>query len=145
MDREHLQIGRHRELLADPLVVTAPDLALVLVGFAGIHPDDPDPFHVDRPCPRADQVLEVHVPDVARIVVPGDRVEGRVDAVGVRDPALVLLSEPLAREVAGHDDGVGPQLVQLGDHPVHQVRDEVRRTDVWSTEMWAIVTTMVPV
>ena len=80
--------------------------------------------------PRPDQVLEVQVPDVARVVVAGHREHRRLDALGVRDPVLVLLPVALGREVAAHHDDVGLHLVQLRDHPVHQVGHEELRADV---------------
>ena len=73
---EDLEIGTLCELLPDPGVVAAPHHPLVQVGFAGVHPDDPDALHVHGPVAGTDQLFEMQVPDVAGVVVPGDRVEG---------------------------------------------------------------------
>ena len=76
------------------------------------------------------RILEVEVADIPRVVVARDREQRSLDPVGVREPGLVLGPEPIGREVAGDDDHVRLELVQLGDHPVHEVGHEVRGSDV---------------
>ena len=52
------QVRGDVEVLADPRVALAPDLALVEIGLAGVAPDEPDAAHVRAPVPRADELLE---------------------------------------------------------------------------------------
>ena len=118
------------ELLADPVVALAADLPLVEVGLGGVRSHDPHALDVVHPVPRAHEILEVEVADVAGVVVAGDRQDRRLDALPVGDPVLVLLAVPLVRQVAGADDHVRRELVELGDDTVHQVRHEVGRADV---------------
>ncbi len=114
----------------DPRVVTPSDHPLVQVGFAGVHAHDPDPLHLHGPVASTDQLFEMEVPDVARVVVAGDRVQRRLDPLGVGEPGLVLLPIPVGREVPAADHRIGLQLVDLLDHPMEQVRHEVGGTDV---------------
>src|SRR3990170_1778749 len=130
MQDEYLQVRLDLEPLVEPLVALAPDLALVDVGLARIHANYAYTLDFHVPTSGADQLLEVQVADVARIVVAGDRVHRRLDPLGVRDPVLELLPVALVRQVAAADDHVRRQLVQLHDDPVHQVRDEVGGADV---------------
>ena len=130
VQREDLQVAGRRELLHDPVVLLAPDLALVEVGLARVHAHDADAAHVAHPAPRADQLLEVEVADVARVVVPGNDRQRRLHAVEVGNGDLVLLPVSLVGEVARAEHQVRLQLVQLDDHPVHQVGNEEGRADV---------------
>ena len=124
------QLGRCGELLPDPVVPLPADLALVDVRLARVDAHDPDRADVCRPVPGADQLFEVHVPDVARVVVAGNDVHRGLDALGVGHPVLVLLSVALVGEVAGVDHGIRSELVQLGHDAVHEIGDEVRRSHV---------------
>ena len=108
----------------------ATDLALVEIGLTGIDADDAHAFHVVGPHTGTDQVLEVQVADVTRVVVAGHREYRGLDALGVGDPVLVLLAVALRGEVATDDDDVGMHLVEFCDHAVHQVRHEELRADV---------------
>ena len=69
----------------------------------------------------AEQLLEVDVADVARVVVPGDDDERlALDPVEVALRLDVLVLEPEGRQVAGADDDVRIQVVDLADRPLHQ-------------------------
>ena len=64
----------------------------------------------------AEQLLEVHVADVARVVVARDHDHPlAVDLVEVLARQLVLAAEAVAGQVAGDDHHVGLQLVDLDD------------------------------
>ena len=84
----------------------------------------------------AEQLLEMHVADVARVVVAGDDDERvALDPVEVALRLGVLLLEAERRQIARADDDVGLQVVDLGDRPLHQVRDEVRLAAMEIREM----------
>ena len=108
----------------------ASDLSLVEIGLARVHPDDAHVVDVVDPHPRPDQILEVQVPDVARVVVAGNGQQRSLDPIGVGEPRLVLRAETVGRQVARDDDHARLELIQLGDHAVHQVGHEMRRPDV---------------
>jgi hypothetical protein len=72
VDDEDLQVGRLGELLFDPAVPTASDLAVVQVRLARVDGDDGHLVQAEYRVARAEELLEVDVADVARIVVPGD-------------------------------------------------------------------------
>src|SRR5437867_439652 len=127
---EDLQRRGSGELVADPVVVDPPHLTLVQIGLARVDADDPDVAEVVGPHPRSDQILEVEVADVARVVIAGNREQGRLDAVGIGEPRLVLRPEPIRGEVSGNDHDIGTEFVEFGYHAVHQVGHEVRRPDV---------------
>jgi hypothetical protein len=88
--------------------------------------DDGHRPHVQHRVPVAEQVLEVDVADVARVVVPGDDDERlALDPVEVALGLVVLLLEAERRQVAGAHDDVRAQVVQLRDRALEQVRQEV--------------------
>ena len=60
------------ELLLDPRVASAPDLPLVQVELGGVHGDDGGAVQPLDRVALAEQLLEVHVADVARVVVAQD-------------------------------------------------------------------------
>ena len=60
------------ELLLDPAVAAAADLAVVEVGLGRVDRDDGDPLTPDDRVACAEQLLEMDVADVARVVVAGD-------------------------------------------------------------------------
>ena len=67
------------------------------------------------------------VADVARVVVAGDHDERlALDLVEVPPGLLVLVLEAERRQVAGADDEVRLELVDLADRALQQARDEVR-------------------
>ena len=107
VEHEYLHVRRfQRELLIDPAVASAADLAVIQVGLAGVDGDDRDrPFPQDR-VPLSEHLLEVHVPDVARVVVSGNDDECvAVDPVEILPGGQILVSEAEGREVArAHDD-----------------------------------------
>ena len=68
---EHLAARRLLELLLDPAVAPAPDLPVVEVGLGRVDRDDGDPVPVHDRAALPDQLLEMHVADVSRVVVSG--------------------------------------------------------------------------
>ena len=90
------------EALLDPLVAAAADQPVVEVGLGGVDRDDRDAVHVQLGAALAEQLLEVHVADVARVVVARDHDHPlAVDPVEVLARELVLAAEAVAGEVAG--------------------------------------------
>ena len=59
------------EALLDPAVAAAADRAVVHVGLRRVDRDDRDAVAVEVAAALAEQLLEVDVADVARVVVPG--------------------------------------------------------------------------
>ena len=111
------------EALADPVVAPAPDHPVVEVGLGGVHRDDRDAVAVELGAALAEQLLEVHVAHVARVVVPGDHDHPlAVDAIEVLGRELVLAAEAVVREVARDHHHVRAELVHLLDRPVEQRR-----------------------
>ncbi len=104
---------------------------MVEVRLGGVDGDDGHVARLQRLPARADELLEVHVADVARVVVAGDHDELRaLDALEVLLGQQVVLAEAHLGEVAGAEHEVGLELVELDDHAVHQARHEVRRAGV---------------
>src|SRR5207302_1163162 len=125
------QLGGLGELLHDPRVALAAHLSVVQIRLARIDADDHDPVsEVHAPVTRSDHLFEVHVPHVLRVVVPGHRDDAALDLLEVRRGRLELAAESFVGDVSGADDDVGLELVQLDDHAVQQVRNEVNGTDV---------------
>ena len=123
---EDAQVGRLGELLLDPAVAASPDLAVVEIGLGRVDGDDGDPVHPEHLVAVAEELLEVHVADVARVVVSGDDDDRvAVDLVQVRLRHRVLVLEPERGQVARADDDVGRELVDLSDRPLDQVRHEM--------------------
>ena len=128
VEHEDAQVGGlGRELLLDPGVAAAADLAVVEVGLGRVDRDDGDAVLAQHRVPLAEQLLEVDVADVARVVVPGDDDERvALEPVEVLPGELVLVLEAERRQVAGADDDVRAELVDLADRALEQVRLEVR-------------------
>ena len=124
MEHEDPQLrGLRGELLLDPRVAAAADLAVVEVGLGRVDGDDRDAVLAQHRVALAEEILEVDVPDVARVVVPGDDDERvAVEPVEVLPGHLVLVLEAERRQVAGADDHVRAQLVDLGDRALEQGR-----------------------
>ena len=125
---EDAQLGRlGGELLLDPPVAPAPDLAVVEVRLRRVDGDHRDAALPQHGVPVPEELLEMDVADVPRIVVSRDH-DGRLalDAIEVAAGRRVLLLEAERRQIAGADDDVGFQVVDLGNRPFHQIRDEVR-------------------
>ena len=96
------------ELLLDPAVAAAADLAVVEVGLGRVDGDDVTPCLLKHGVPLAEQLLEMDVADVPRVVVPGHDDEGlAVDPVEVASRRDVLLLEAERRQIARADDDVG--------------------------------------
>ena len=75
VQHEDLQVRRlGRELLLDPRVAAAPDLPVIEIRFRRVDRDDRDAVLPEHGVPRAEHLLEVDIPDVARVVVPRDDV-----------------------------------------------------------------------
>ena len=75
--------------------------------------------------PLAEQLLEVDVADVARVVVAGDHDHRlALDRVEVLAREHVLVLEAVGGEVAGDDDDVRLHLVHLGDRALEVLRQE---------------------
>ena len=114
------------ELLLDPAVAPTADLPVVEVGLGRVDGDDGGSRLVQHRAALADQLLEMDVPDVARVVVSRhDDERLAVDAVQVALGFRVLLLEAEGREVAGADDDVGFEVVDLGNRSFHQIRHEM--------------------
>ena len=81
--------------------------------------------------PLAEELLEMDVADVARVVVPGnDHERLALESVEVALRLRVLLLEAVRGQIARAHDDLGGELVDLHDRPFHQIRDEIRRTAV---------------
>ena len=133
---EDPQIGVIGELLLDPAVATAADLPVVEIGLRRVDGDDGDIAEPKHGIAIAEELLEMDVADVPRIVVPRDHDERlALDPVEVAAGRRVLLLEPEGCQIAGADDDVGFQVVDLGNRPFHQVRNEMRRTAMKIREM----------
>ena len=116
-----------RELLLDPGVAPASDLAVVEVGLGRVDGDDGHAAEPEHGAALAEELLEVDVADVARVVVPGDDDERlALEPVEVLLRLDVLRLEPERRQVARADDEIRLEVVHLRDRPLHQVRHEVR-------------------
>src|SRR4051794_8651595 len=125
---EDAQVGVGREALLDPGVATPADRAVVEVGLGGIDRDDRDAVDVDDGRALAEQLLEVDVADVARVVVARhDDHTLALELVEILARGLVLGAETVVGEVAADDYAVGLELVELGYRPLQQTGHEVRR------------------
>ncbi len=83
---------------------------------------------MDDRVPLAEELLEMDVANVAGVVVPGDDDElPALEPVEIGLRLGVLGLEPVRGEIAGADDDLGLELVDLHDRPLHQVGDEIRR------------------
>ena len=86
------------------------------------------PADVEHRVPLAEQLLEVDVADVARVVVAGDHDHRlALDAVEVLARERVLVLEAVRGEVARDHDDVGLHLVHLGDRALEVLREEELR------------------
>ena len=131
VEDEDAEVGGLGELLLDPRVAAAADDAVVEVGLGRVDGDDGDAVHVQRAPALAEELLEVDVADVPRVVVPGTTTTLlALDALEVRLGLRVLLLEAERRQVARADDDVRLELVDLHDRAVGEVRHEVRRAAV---------------
>ncbi len=126
VEDEDTELGRLGELLLDPPVAAATDLAVVEVRLGRVDGDDRDPVLAQDGVAAPEQLLEVRVADVSRVVIAGDDDERlAVDPIEVPLRLGVLLLESVRGQVAGADDDLGLQLVDLRDRALHQVGHEV--------------------
>ena len=131
MEHEDPQVGGAAELLLDPAVPSAADLPVVEVGLRRVDGDDGHAVHVQHGVPFAEQLLEMDVADVPRVVVPGHDDEGlALDPVKVGLGLGELLLEPEGRQVARADDEIGTEVVDLADRALHQAGHEMRTAAV---------------
>ena len=99
---------------------------MVEIGLGRVDGDDGDPALAQHPVALPEQLLEVDVADVPRVVVAGDHDERLArDLVQVLARQLILVLEPEAREVARADHDVRLELVDLRDRAIEQGRLEV--------------------
>src|SRR5918999_3124124 len=131
MQDEDAKVGRGRELLFDPAVTATADLTVVEVGLRGVDGDDGDAVHFHDRVALAEQLLEVEVADVARVVIPGNDHQGLAfDAVEVALRLRVFLLETERRQITRADDDVRLKLVDLGQRSVQERGHEVRAAAV---------------
>ena len=99
---------------------------MVEIGLGRVDGDDRDSFTLDNVVSRAEQLLEVDVADVARVVVAGDDDHAvALEPVEIRLRLHVLVLEAHRRQVAGADDDVRLLIVDLVDRPLHQAGHEM--------------------
>ena len=127
VEDEDLQVRRlFGELFFYPPIAATANLAMIEIRLARIHRNDRDAPLAEHGVPLPEHLLEVNVPDVAGVVIPGnddDRIA--VDAVDVLARSQVLVSEAERRQVPRADDHVGAQFVDLSDRPLQQAGLEV--------------------
>ncbi len=136
MDDEHLDVVWLVELIADPLVVLAPDSTIVEVRLGRVHRYDRyarrsetlGPLGLEgETVPRealAEEALEVHPSHVAGVVVAGDDDLGERD--GLEPPSRFLELPLVARpgQIAGDDHEVGLHRVDPLDDGAQEVAVE---------------------
>jgi hypothetical protein len=129
VQHEDAQVGRVGELLLDPVVAAAADLPVVEVGLGRVDGDDRDAVLAQRRVAVTEEVVEMDVPDVARVVVAGDDDERLArDLVQILARLLILGTEAEGREVSRADDDRGVEVVDLVDRALQQApRSECRR------------------
>ena len=99
---------------------------MIEIRLGGVDADDRDAALAEHGVSLSEQLLEVDVADVPRVVVARDDDDGlAVDRVHVFPRRLIFLAEPEGREIAAADDDVGLELVDLVDRSLQQVRHEV--------------------
>src|SRR3712207_4964285 len=126
VDDEYLELvpGAGERLLDEPVVLPA-DLPVVEVGLRRIHRHQDHVVEVHQRLALPEEPLEVHVADVARVVVAGDD-----HYVLALDTGYILrgLFElfPVARvgEVTGDHDHRRVRAVDLDDRPVQKIGDK---------------------
>src|SRR5262249_17740677 len=110
----------------DPGVAAAADLSVVEVRLGRVDGDDGDAVLAENRIPGAEELLEMDVADVSRVVVPGHDNEClATETIQVALGLRVLLLEPERRQVARADHDVRVERVDVRDRPLHQIRDEI--------------------
>src|SRR5215510_16250974 len=95
------------KLLLDPSVTPAADLPVVEIRLGRVDRDDGHAVEVEHRVARAEELLEMDVADVPRVVVSGhDDQRLALEPVEVRLRLRELLLEAEGRQVAGADDDV---------------------------------------
>ena len=90
------------EALLDPPVAAAADDAVVQVRLGGVDGHDRDALQVELGAALAEELLEVHIADVARVVVSGDDDHPLArDLCEVISSELILRAQPIVRQVTG--------------------------------------------
>ena len=108
-------------------VAAAADLAVIEVGLGRVDRDHGDAVLAEHRVALAEELLEMDVADVPRVVVPRDHDERlAVEPVEVALRLDVLLLEPVRGQIAGADDDVRSERVDVADRALHQIRDEMR-------------------
>jgi len=75
----------------------------------------------------AEQILEMDVTDIARVVISrNDDERTALEPVEVPLRLVVFLLEPVRRQVAGAHDDVGLELVDVRDRALHEIGHEMR-------------------
>jgi hypothetical protein len=101
---------------------------VVEVGLGRVDGDDRHATDAHDGVAVAEELLEVDVADVTRVVVARDDDDRlAVDRVDVLLGERVLLLEPERRQVAGDDDDLRLKVVDLGDRTFEQVWQEELR------------------
>ena len=99
---------------------------MIEVGLGRVDGDDGHAVHVQDGVPVAEELLEMDVADVPRVVV-----SGHDDEVVALDPVEIglrlreLLLEAERRQVARADDEIGAEVVDLADRALHEAGHEV--------------------
>src|SRR5215204_6322486 len=89
------------EVLLDPLVAATADQPVVEVRLGGVDREDRNAVHVKLGPALTEQLLEVHIPDVAGVVVARDHDHlPAIDLVQVLARQLVLRAKAVAGEVS---------------------------------------------
>ena len=132
MEHEYAQVGLLRsEALLDPGIAPPADHAVVEIGLGGVDGHDRHPVAMQLRAALAEELLEVDVAHVARVVVARDHDHPLAgDAVEIVARELVLAPQALAGQVAGHDHQVGLELVDLHQRAVEQAGHEEGRPAV---------------
>jgi hypothetical protein len=99
---------------------------VVEIRLGGVDGDERDAADVLHRVALAEQLLEVDVAHVSRIVVARDDDERvALDPIEILTRALVLLAEAESRQVARAHDHVRLELVDLVDRALEEIRHEV--------------------
>src|SRR3712207_6691834 len=132
VDHEDLQLlPRVGERLVDKAVVLAAYPPVVQVGLRRIYADHHGVVELDARVPLPEEPLEVHVADVARVVVSGDDHDVRaVEAPHVLGGRLELLPVARVGQVPGDHHGRRLEVVYLKDRSLQEVRYKVRASAV---------------
>ena len=129
------------EALLDPRVAAAADHAVVEVGLGGVDGHDRDAVRVQLRAALAEQLLEVHVADVARVVVAGDHDHPlAVDPVaGTRRPPRTPPRRPSPVRSPDTITTSGASSLISTERAVEQARARSAASRSARSDSWAIV------